>query len=215
MAVSDKWEWFCGVNSSDLDLQGNQTWTKDNVLGSPCLVDGLDTLPHLIFVIGASLLLLILSICTQYKNNDSKFLLRFPGHKLRWVLLVISFILLAGSLGEGVLTDSTYDSIQPTQPHLYLPQCCALIGIVVSMAWYQHAEMWQAGHMLWIVSLYWICAFSTQAVRLFSLQHLDLGSVEIARFDFTMALMVVYGLVFLLDVNAIRAKVSNNITHLF
>ncbi|XP_072024990.1 ATP-binding cassette sub-family C member 9-like [Amphiura filiformis] len=205
MAVSDTWEWYCGVNSTD--IEDSQSLTKENVLGSPCLVDGLDTLAHLVFVICALLLLLVFK-CTHYNNGDTKFLLRFPGHELRCIFLIASLILLAGSIGEGILTDATYDS--PTQPHLYLPQCGAILGTIAAMACYQHMEMWlQAGYILWVVLLYWICAFTTQTVRLLNLQYLDLGSVEIARFDFTLALMVVYGVLILLDINAIRSKVCH------
>ena len=209
MAVSETWEWFCGANSTDIDF-GNthESLTNDSFLGYPCLIDGVDTIPHIFFAVLASLLIFLLSVCTQLNNTQSKYLLRYPGHELRWLLLIASFILLAGSVGEGILTDSTYESSRATQPHLYLPQCCAIIATIVAMAFYQHIEMWQSGHMLWFVLLYWGFAFGAQTLRLLSLQDLDVGTVDTARFDFTLALLVVYGLLILLELNAIRAKVS-------
>ena len=209
MAVSETWEWFCGTNSTDIDFENaHESWTNDSFLSYPCLIDGVDTIPHIFFAVFALLLILLLSVFTQLNKTQSKYLLRYPGHELRWLLLVVSFILLAGSIGEGILTDSTYESSRATQPHLYLPQCCALIATVVAMAYYQHLEMWQSGHMLWFVLLYWGFALGAQTLRMLSLQELNVGTVDTARYDFTLALMVAYGLLILLELNAIRAKVS-------
>lgn len=208
MEVSESWEWFCGGNYSATEFYAaNSTINStDNILGTPCVVNGLDVFPHFIFAVFALLLILFLSCCTKFKTVNPAHLLRFPGHAPRSVCLVVLFILLAGSLGEGILTDATF--AQPTQPHLYLPQCCAIIALFVGLALYQHMEMWSASNLVWAVVIYWICALATQTIRMLSLEYLDKDSIEVARFDFTLALIIVYFLLILLDLNVIRARVS-------
>ncbi len=214
MAVSEKWEWFCGDNSSDIN------WTNDSVLGNSCLIDAVDLTPQIAFSIIILLLLLVLAYCTRFKNAQTHHLLRFPGHEVRWILLIALVILLAGSIAEGILSDVSYTS-QSTQPHLYLPQCCAFLATIIVMSCYQHMELWQARHLLWLIALYWLSSFATQTLRIISLEYLNVEElmnveslVEVARYDFSLALMIVYGLLFLVDINAIRIKVSLFLHHL-
>ena len=213
MGVSEKWEWFCGINSSDISSI-DEEWTTDSVLSNSCFVDALDTIPQIVFTVVSLFVILILAYCTRFRNAQTQYLLRFPGHEVRWILLIASLILLAGSIAEGILSDASYKS-QATQPHLYLPQCCAFIATIAVIFCYQHMELWQAPHLLWLITAYWIAAFATQTLRIFSLDYqfaeglLNVDSrIEVARFDFTLALMVVYGLLFLVEINAIRLKVS-------
>ena len=220
MAISDEWEWFCGVNSTDIDTNG-QVWTtdnattKDDILGNSCLVDAIDTVAHVAFIVIGLGLILILAYCTRLKRAQTQHLIRFPGHGVRWLFLCGLVIILAGSVGEGILTDASYGDLQPSQPHLYLPQCCALIATLVCMTTYQYMEVWQAVHMQWLIVLYWICAFVTQILRLFSLEYQQVETlvevdslVEVARFDFTLAILVFYVLLIVVDLYAIIIKVS-------
>ena len=221
MGVSEKWEWFCGINSSDI-TSIDEEWTRDSVLSNSCFVDALDTIPQIIFTLAALILLLILAYCTRFRNAQTQHLLRFPGHEVRWILLIALLILLAGSIAEGILSDASYGKSQATQPHLYLPQCCAFVATIAVIFCYQHMEVWQAPHLLWLLIAYWIASFATQTLRIFSLDYqfaegLDERTVnvtsviEVARYDFTLALMVVYGLLFLVEINALRLKVSTDI----
>ena len=213
MGVSERWEWFCGVNSSDISS------IDDSVLSNSCFVDAMDTIPQVVFTFVALISILILAYCTRFRNAQTQHLLRFPGHEVRWILLIALLILLAGSIAEGILSDASYGKSQATQPHLYLPQCCAFIATIAVIFCYQHMEVWQAPHLLWLLIAYWIASFATQTLRIFSLDYqfaeglVNVNSlVEVARFDFTLALMVVYGLLFLVEINAVRLKVRTDIS---
>ena len=55
-----------------------------------------------------SLILFIIGCCTKYRNQHSRYLVRFPGHSFKWLIASLLFVVLMASLGEGVLTDQSY-----------------------------------------------------------------------------------------------------------
>ena len=201
------WQWFCGLNSSDIDNSGG--FNLENGHGNTCFVDALDIIPHLGFLVLATAVL-VLGCCTRYRSRRrSEYLIRFPGHSLRWCLSITLLIILLASLAEGILTDETYiQGLGSTQPHLYLPSIFTLAGVVISLVYHQHMEAWQAGGMSFLLLVYYAAAALGEVGKLINLVELDQGSMEIVRFDLTILQLACFLLLLFIEVNTIRLKVG-------
>ena len=202
------WYWLCGVNSTDLDDSGSFVLKK--VSGNTCFIDLLDVLPHLWFILTAASVLLALTCFVRFKHSwRSDYILRFPGHILRWLISIFLLICLFASLAEGILTDETYiQSLGGSQPHLYIPPITALMACIISLVYYHHMEVWQAGGMAFVSLLYYATAALGEIGKLINLHDAKQNSVEIARFDLSILQLICYSLLILLDINVIRCKVG-------
>ncbi|XP_072028464.1 ATP-binding cassette sub-family C member 9-like [Amphiura filiformis] len=180
--------WFCGLNKSSGE--------DDLTLGNTCRVDALDLILQFVSTIVFFVILLI-GVCL--KVSQPLCVTKFPAHTCRWLLLVGLLILLLGSLAEGIITDSTFDNNESTKPHLYLTQCFAILVTLGTYYCLQLAEMYRLKSLLMGISVYWICSLSMQTLRLLSLQELDAPLSDLARSYFTTAMIVIYGILFLLN----------------
>ncbi|XP_071805798.1 ATP-binding cassette sub-family C member 9-like [Asterias amurensis] len=199
--VTEEWEWFCGRNTSYLNTP------LDEWVNNTCFINGVSLLPHAGFIALSSLLLFVFGCCSSYRKIKTKYILTFPGHSLRWIVSILTLLLLGASIGEGVLTDETYKAWQqPTQPHLYMHGAGAFLACVFSLIYYHHMELWQAPFMSFLLLGYWATAAGGEALRMSNLVYQNQIDFNVLRFDLTVALLVCFGLLFLIEVYVILAR---------
>ncbi|XP_038067008.1 ATP-binding cassette sub-family C member 9-like [Patiria miniata] len=202
--MDEKWEWFCGVNSSYIEEPLD--W-YDDVRNNTCFVDGLVTIPHAAFLLLSSLILLVLGCCTSYRRVHTKYLLVYPGHSLRWLVSVLLLVMIIASIGEGIMTDETYQAWkQPTQPHLYIHSIVAFVAVGVSLIYYHHMELWQVPAMSGVLLVYWLFSLFNEVLRILSLEYQHEVDVHIVIFDVTLIKLVGYIVLILIEANVIRTK---------
>ncbi|XP_030828553.1 ATP-binding cassette sub-family C member 9 isoform X2 [Strongylocentrotus purpuratus] len=205
---SDSWEWFCGVNSSDLHFFDGFAWNKDHISNNTCFTDALDAAPHAVFLVLFSFLLLVMGCCAGYRTVNTKYLLRYKGHAYKWMLLGVLFLVHLTSITEGILTDENYmNQFHPTQPHFYLPSIAALVTSFLSLVFYHHMEVWQCASMSLMLVLYWTLAIVGEVAVLLNLISLGQTGYDCMRFDLTICTLALYGLILLLELNIIRINV--------
>ncbi|XP_071803247.1 ATP-binding cassette sub-family C member 9-like [Asterias amurensis] len=196
-----EWEWFCGKNNTDLRKDQSE-WTSNT-----CFINGLTALPPVTFTVVSSLALL-LTLCFSESKPKTKYLLLYPGHTTRWVVSLISLLVLAAAVGEGALTDATYRAWQhPTQPHLYVPGATSLVAMILSLIYYHHMELWQTPSMSIPLVCYWGTAVAGEGLRLINFKQLKLIDANLLRFDSGIIMLVILCSLFLIEANLIRIKV--------
>lgn len=213
--ITDKWEWFCGVNSTDLDSFIDFTWEEDQVLNNTCLVDAFVAAPQAISILVFSVFLLLLKL-SCYRIRSSRYLLRYPGHSFKWLITSLLFVVLIASIGEGILTDESYPSSSyGTQPHFYIAPSTAFIGLALSLTFYQMMEVWDAPYMVFLLILYFAVSVAAETSQLLNLLYqqddiLNAGQslTAIMKFDLVLVRLTFYSLLLLLDLNLVRAKVG-------
>ena len=204
--MDPKWEWFCGQNSSF--IEGSFDWYGD-FRNNTCLIDGLVTIPHAAFLLLASLILLVLGCFSSYRRVHTKYLLVYPGHSLRWLVSILLLVIILASIGEGIMTDETYQAWkQPTQPHLYIHGIVAFVAVVISLVYYHHMELWQISAMSEVLLVYWVFSLGAEILRMLSLECQNLITVNTVIFDLTIIKLAIYLVLILLEVNVIRTKVT-------
>ncbi|XP_070558784.1 ATP-binding cassette sub-family C member 9-like [Ptychodera flava] len=160
---------------------------------------------HLCFLLLLSLVLIILGCFTALQNCSSKMLIPYPGHKRKWIMSSLLILVLLCGVGEGVLTDLTRNSV--TQPHLYVPQSCAMLCGLISLVYYNYLEYWNRPHLTWLLFLYWPTAVAIDVVRLIK-QTEEIGfDITIMRQVVILTCIVIYGCMLCLEVNLIRTKI--------
>ena len=208
--MCDVWGWFCGGNTSCREQAAE--WA-----GDPCLVAGVTAAVHAAFL-AVSVLALIALAATVGRSGSSgagraRYLLCYPGHTVRWLVCLGALCVLAGAVGEGLLTDQTHRAWQgghgyTSQPHLYLPGALALAAMALSLVCYHHAELWRVPAVSILLLCYWSAAVFGEGLRLVNLRHQRQIDVHVLRFDLTMIMLLVYIFLALTEVNLIRLKVS-------
>ena len=202
-----KFEWFCGTNSFYTD--DSLGWFSD-VRNNTCLVDGLVTIPHAAFLLLSSLILLVLGCFTSYRRVHTKYLLVYPGHSLRWLVSVLLLVIVLASIGEGIMTDQTYQAWrQPTQPHLYIHAIVAFVAVGISLVYYHHMELWQLPAMSVLLLAYWLLSLGAEVLRLLSLEYQRQININIVIFDLTVIKLAIYLVLTLVEANVIRTKVRD------
>ncbi|XP_038066901.1 ATP-binding cassette sub-family C member 9-like [Patiria miniata] len=202
--MDSRWEWLCGVNSSYIEEPLD--W-YDDVRNNTCFVDGLVTIPHATFLLLSSLILLVLGCCTSYRRVHTKYLLVYPGHSLRWLVSVLLLVLIVASIGEGIMTDETYQAWkQPTQPHLYIHSIVAFVAVGISLVYYHHMELWQVPAMSGVLLVYWLFSLSNEVLRMLSLEYQGYIDVHVVVFDLTLIKLAIYLVLVLIEFNVIRTK---------
>ncbi|XP_033647176.1 ATP-binding cassette sub-family C member 8-like [Asterias rubens] len=201
----EKFNWYCGVNSTvTLD---NFTWDLTHTLYNTCFTDLVYTVPHLLFILLSILVLFISGCCTTLRHKKYDHLIPYPGHYLRWTVYILLMLQGVLALGESLLTVLNEPQDVPTRPHLYVPAVLALAASLLSLIYYHHVEVWNKPTMLWLLLLFWTTALGSEILRL-------LNYDEDADVDFTLmrallnvSAIALYGVLLLLEINAIRCKV--------
>ncbi|XP_071504808.1 ATP-binding cassette sub-family C member 9-like [Diadema antillarum] len=202
---ADEWEWFCGVNSSDLAFFHGFAWNEDHIANNTCFTDALDATPHAAFLLIFSLLLLIMGCCTGFRNINTRYLLRYDGHTFKWILMFLLLITHLTSIAEGILTDELFVG-QPTQPHFYTPSILAFVTAFVSLVFYHNMELWQCASMSLVLIFYWVVAILGEVAVLFNLISMGQTGYDVMRFDLTVLTLVIYGLILILELNIVRVN---------
>ena len=202
----EEWQWFCGVNNSDLSATPSVAW-----IGNTCFINGLTALAHLAFTVFLSVALFLLGCLCKYGSlPKTNYLLCYPGHTVQWLVGLASLAVLAAAIGEGVLTDETYRAWQySTRPHYYAPSAMAFVGVFMSLLYYHNMEKWQLPTMSIPLLCYWALALVGEGLRLANLRHHDILDFKVLRFDVTVILLVAYFILVLKEVNLIRIKVRS------
>ncbi|XP_038053890.1 ATP-binding cassette sub-family C member 9-like isoform X2 [Patiria miniata] len=210
---------MCGANATKPDivrdgLQANPDQFSDifqKLLLNTCLINTLKAVPHALAIIIFPVVLIGTRCCASLKGiGKARYLLKFPGHDWRWVFTFILVGALIGSVVEGVLTEITFhgSSTRPSpQPHLYLPDACAILATVLSIVYNQQMEVWQRPQMAWLLFFYWLVSLAVNSLRLVHLAYLQIARLTIVTFDMTVITASLHALLFLNEVNVIRLKI--------
>lgn len=204
----EKFNWFCGVNASD-NLDGFQ-WDPEHTVYNACYSNLVDTIPHILFLVFGSLVLFALYCCRKYENHS--YLLKYPGHDIRWILNYFFFVFLVFQFLEGILTDLLLKEGQATEPHLYVPGCLALLAGLLAIIYTHHMEYWDLPHMSWLLEIYWFLILATSCVRLVNLVDDEGVDSEQMRYVLAISAVILYGLYWMLEINVIRAKVGISVS---
>ncbi|XP_072025842.1 ATP-binding cassette sub-family C member 9-like [Amphiura filiformis] len=181
---STYWEWFCGHEDDNYD---NSTRITDDT----CVVNATAALLHILFILISSCILIFCSFVT-YRHTTCFHLYKFPAHTFRWFFLLVFLFLCVLSIGEGILTDLSFQQMSSTRPQLYLPAVFTTLGAVFSLIFYHNCECWRALRLLNILLLYWILGVVVEAFKLRNFHVSESAGVDIARYDVAIINLLVY-----------------------
>lgn len=200
----EKFDWYCGPSVAD-NLIGF-IWDPEHTVYNACFTNLLETIPHIFLLVFGSLVLCTLLFC--HHSDKHPYLLKYPGHDIRWVLYYPLMVMLVFQLGEGLLTDLIVDSKVETQPQLYVPACLALLAGVLAIIYTHHMEYWELQHMSWVMLVYWFLALGASSVKLVNLVDDEEVDSSHMRYILTIVAVIIYALFFILELNVVRTKVT-------
>ena len=175
---------------------------------SLCKGDLTSCIPHLGFILIASLLLLLYGYCPPLRRSKTPYTLRYTFHNVRWILLLTLIFFMIFAILDGVLSD--LKSVAPqTQQHLYLPSICAGVAAILACVYYHHMEAWLRPGFIWLLVAYWVMALLGECLRLANWIE-EPGNVDwrIVRFSTIVLALFLYGLLVLLELCAVLETVS-------
>ncbi|XP_070559242.1 ATP-binding cassette sub-family C member 9-like [Ptychodera flava] len=169
------------------------------------ILDTIYGVVHVCFLFLLSLVLIGFRCFSTKREYSSKTLIPYPGHKRKWILSTLLILVLLCGVGEGVLTDLSWTSV--TQPHLYVPQSCALLCGLISLMYYNYLEYWNRPQLTWLLVLYWLSAIAIDSVRL--TQQIDETGFDLSimRLDIIFVSIVIYSCLLMLEFNVLRTQV--------
>ncbi|XP_033643756.1 ATP-binding cassette sub-family C member 8-like [Asterias rubens] len=170
---------------------------------SLCKGDLTSCIPHLGFILIASLLLLLYGYCPPLRRSKTPYTLRYTFHNGRWILLLTLIFFMIFAILDGVLSD--LKSVAPqTQQHLYLPSICAGVAAILACVYYHHMEAWLRPGFIWLLVAYWVMALLGECLRLANWIE-EPGNVDwrIVRFSTIVLALFLYGLLVLLELCAV------------
>ena len=201
------WEWYCGKNSSF--IEGSPNYIEKGI-NNTCFINGLALLPHAAFTVLSSIILFAVAVCSSYRGYNTKYILYFPGHTIRWVVSLLFMIVLITSIGEGILSDGTYQALDlGTQPHLYVGAIATLLTTILSIVFYHHMELWELAGMDFLLLFYWVLGVLVEGLRVINLYEAGLAEFTVVRFDISVLSILVYFIFIIIDLNVIRVRVGN------
>ncbi len=204
MSSPEEWTWFCGTNTS---LE-NFTWTGKNIINNVCIVDGLSSVFQSVFICAFSLALLVLKCCSRYGHINTPYLIRYPGHFIRWMLSALLLIVLLASVGEGALTSMTYGSPSNGLPHLYIAPTFSFVCVIITLVVNQHMELWRRSKLSFLLLVYWLGCVVIETGQLLALKEEEEVDVDIVRFDVVVIRLAVFCALAIVEMNVIRIKVG-------
>lgn len=211
VVIREEWEWFCGVNSTDIV---GSNWDS-HMVSNTCQVDLFVTVVQMVSVAVFSTVLLLLK-CTRQKTISTRYLVRYPGHSWKWLVTFMLALVLMASVIEGIITDSSYPSYEyGTQSHFYVTPGVSLLGLAISIVFYHMMEVWGVPHMSLSLVVYWIVSLAADSAQMSNLlyQEEDILSdgqtlTDIMKYDLVLCRLIFYSFLLLLELNVVRAKVS-------
>ncbi|XP_071784244.1 ATP-binding cassette sub-family C member 9-like [Asterias amurensis] len=208
--------WMCGTNftqpvRANIRAKSFGLFVADQtLLQNTCLVDTVTSIPHVLAILMFPLILICIRCCNANLKGlfRSKYLIKYPGHGRRWVCTLLLIVALIGSGVEGALTDARYrHHSHPTQPHLYLPDACAVLATILAILFIHQMEVWRRPKMAWLLLIYWSAAIAGNSIYLIHLDYRQLAEPNIATFDFAVITLALHGMLLLNELNVIRLKV--------
>ncbi|XP_071498097.1 ATP-binding cassette sub-family C member 9-like [Diadema antillarum] len=186
--MSEKGNWFCGVNYT----------TQGDARNSTCLINGIIAAPQLGFCLLAPVVLILVRCCCQ--RSDSIYLLRLPGHTPRWLFSYVYVILALAYMAEGILTDEICRASSfPLQPHLFVPGVVMVVAALLSILYYHMMERWRSRNMVWLLLVYWLLSLASMALGISHLAQRGDADWHIFNFDVTLALLFVVTLMCVIE----------------
>lgn len=191
------------------DVLTNNKSNNQSFLHDSCVINYVQLLPHTVFIIISISILVIMShFCRKQKKP---FLIRSPGHNIRWSLFLILLILLVFQIEEGLLSDIVVSTEASSQPDLYIPAIVAFIGGVTAAVYFHHAECWQQPSLCILLILYWSCALICDCLILINLNRTDHMTINVMRWDMTILRASLYAVFLFLDLFVLGSWVSLNL----
>uniref|UniRef100_A0A8C5PEK2 ABC transmembrane type-1 domain-containing protein n=1 Tax=Leptobrachium leishanense TaxID=445787 RepID=A0A8C5PEK2_9ANUR len=184
-----------------LSFCGNTTYNVNNgVLSNICFLDALNLVPH-VFLLFITFPILFIgwgsqSSKVQIHHNTW---LHFPGHNLRWVLTFVLLFVHVCEISEGIVSNSS------VHLHLFMPATVGFIAATTSIIYYHNIETSNFPKLLLALFLYWVLAFVAKTIKLVKYWEKDIR-LEQLRFCITGAMVVLYGLLMMVEINVIRVR---------
>lgn len=204
-------QWFCGLSGNS---SIESAYYRGQFLNHICLVNFYYTIFHLVFTA-----LIISTQCIQVRNCQTsttpsrKFLVKLPGHHIRWLFATLLLLIQIVAITEGTLTDSTRTNQEtvPSCVYLYIPSVCAFVGGVCAIVLCHSIEVqWRTLPSILLLS-YWMFSCGAEILRLVNLVNIDLASFSILRFDVVVLLLFIYATLGVIQIDHFRTKVSINL----
>ncbi|XP_037378619.1 ATP-binding cassette sub-family C member 8 isoform X1 [Talpa occidentalis] len=189
---------FCGSENHSAAYR-----VDHGVLNNGCFVDALNVVPH-VFLLFITFPILFIGWGSQSSKvhiHHSTWL-HFPGHNLRWILTFMLLFVLVCEISEGILSDGVTES---RHLHLYMPAGMAFLAAVTSVVYYHNIETSNFPKLLIALLVYWTLAFITKTIKFVKFYDHAIGFSQL-RFCLTGLLVVLYGMLFLVEVNVIRVR---------
>ncbi len=201
------WTKVCDLTTSTCGVNSKVAWTQatDNY-GINSLIAGIHSMWFLLFCLSLGF------IGWGRGRPHGRYLLRYPGHCLKWIITFFLGMVLLASIAEGVLTDATYRATgYTTQLHLYIPAIITLLSLGASLAFYHMMEVWRIPKMAFVLVTYWMASMAADIQQLLSLVNLNMNGqsvTDLMRFNLILCRLAFYFVLLIVELNLIRQKVS-------
>lgn len=167
--------WFCGgENSSTVDNVSIILHPPGNWASNTCTIDLVLLILHLVFCMMASLVLILIPACSISRATDHAYIIRYPGHVVRWLTYILYTLLCIGMIVESILTSSDHHFDSP--PRLYIVPLAGFLAAIFVMVYYHYMEYWELTGMWPVQFLYWVCLLVAECFRASAFHHDNITS---------------------------------------
>lgn len=201
------WNWFCGSNASDSSFNLNSTSNQE------CVVDAIISVPPVTFSVLA-ILTIIITRCCCVRGKATPYLLRYPGHSVRWITSLAFIAVSLAAIGEGILSEESFrKGGDHPHPYLYLNGAFLLLSGIISLSYYHFLEKRRTEHLSWLLLLFWSVSIVTMSYRLHHFLNDDLigdsgtNKLDIFRYDVTIVFLVIYCILFIVEFNFVVVSI--------
>ncbi|XP_041458076.1 ATP-binding cassette sub-family C member 9-like isoform X2 [Lytechinus variegatus] len=201
-AVTDKvLSWLCrGGNSSTTNFS-IILHPEEHRTPNTCSTDIVLFSINLVFCILTSLVFFFVRLCNISRTTDHDYIIRYPGHVIRWLLYILYILICLTMLGEGILTSHQHHFGAP--PIMYISPLAALLASIFVMLYYHYMEYWDLPGMWPLQLLYWVSLLIVECFRAFDFYRDDITSRDMIwvvnksmiAVDGTMCLIEIYLLI--------------------
>lgn len=187
---------FCGEKINAFNI-------GDGVLNNECFVDGLNIIPHALFILCTVPMLVVWNKSTAGKTKVKTWV-HYWGHDVRWMTSLVLFLTLVLQIAEGAMAD--YRDPDAINYHTFIPSCIAFVGAIFSIAFYHNIENCNLPRFLLGLICYWIFAIVVNSLKITSLYRNDV-SIDILRIWLHWVATILYCLLLVIEVNLFRKQV--------
>jgi hypothetical protein len=188
---------FCGSGVDALSV-------ARGAIQNECFVDVLNIIPHGVFLL-VSLFIIVIWDNSLFGKEEVNTWVHFQGHDVRWISTIAMILAYAAEIVEGIISDSV--DPDTANLHVYIPQCLGLVGTVISIVYYHHAEMWNSPRYLLLLLAYWTSAGFLKVLKAVSLYHNNLHE-GLLRPWLTGIVILLYVLLLVIELNVFRIQVN-------